>query len=160
MGKNIPLNVGNEKGENLKQISLHEYLANVQKYLHYPNRDCRSLLAPSRDSHVIMSSQACFLPVEEGKDTKFNVCLHNYQSYPNNPAVLVIIASSSGTSAQIVDQSSQTLYFNKNGEKASFVAQRLKDQRREIGEYAPYHTSSFKAETDFAYAFSRPAIRL
>jgi len=132
--KNIPLNVGNEQGKDLQQISLYEYLENISQYLHTPG-SIKSLIAPERDSHAIMTSQACFLPVAEGTDTKFNVCLKNYQSSPNNPAVLVIVASSSGTSAQVIDtRTAQTLYFNKNGEKASFMAKRLKDQRRERGE--------------------------
>jgi len=132
--KNIPLNVGNEQDKDLKQISLYEYLENISKYLH-TSGSVESLIAPERDSNAIMTSQACFLPVDEGTDTKFNVCLKNYQSAPDNPAVLAIVASSSGTSAQVVDShSAQTLYFNKNGEKASFMAKRLKDQRKERGE--------------------------
>ena len=136
--KNIPLNVGNEKGYPLHQISLYEYLSNFKSYLHNPSswyglND--SLLAPSKDSHVIMTSQACFLPIDERDTTKFNISLKSYQSRPSDPAVLVIVGTSSGTSAQIVDSSTaQTLYFNNNGERASFIAKRLKDQRRELGQ--------------------------
>jgi len=135
--KNIPLNVGNEKGGPLRQISLYEYLSNFRTYLNNSSSwsgSNNSLIAPERDSHVIMTSQACFLPIEESGDTKFNVCLRNYQSSPNNPGVLVIVASSSGTSAQVVDSRNvQSLFFNKNGEKASFMAKRLKDHRKQQG---------------------------
>jgi len=73
--------------------------------------------------------------IEEGQDTKFNVCLRNYASRPKDPAVLVIVATSNGTSAQVIESSRvQTLYYNMNGERASFIAKRLKDQRRERGE--------------------------
>lgn len=134
--KDIPIAVGNEAGEPMRKISLDEYLQNFRSYLHNPNEwpgSERSLLA-DRDTHVLMSSQACFLPVPEEDESKFNVCLYNYQSSAKNPAVLVIVATSNGTSAQIIEGSrGQKLYFNKNGQKASFMAQRLKDNRKERG---------------------------
>lgn len=134
--KDIPLAVGNEAGQPLRQISLDDYLQNLRSYLHNPSDwpgTGQSLLA-DRDTHVLMSSQACFLPVPEADESKFNVCLYNYQSSERNPAVLVIVATSNGTSAQIIEGArGQKLYFNKNGEKASFVAQRLKDNRKERG---------------------------
>jgi hypothetical protein len=40
---------------------------------------------------------------------------------------------SQGTSAQVVQDGSQKLYFNKSGEKASFIGQRLSDNRKERG---------------------------
>ncbi len=40
---------------------------------------------------------------------------------------------SQGTSAQVVQDGSQKLYFNKSGEKASFIGQRLTDNRKERG---------------------------
>lgn len=61
----IPLVVGNESGEPLRTVTLKEYLQNFRDYLHNPNDwtgSNRSLLA-DRDTHVIMSAQACFLPV-------------------------------------------------------------------------------------------------
>jgi hypothetical protein len=79
----IPLVVGNElPGGQLYPLSLKEYLQNFRMYLHKPDSwkgSNTSLLAESRDSHVIMSSQACFLPVPTGGETKFNVSIYNYQ---------------------------------------------------------------------------------
>jgi len=135
----IPLVVGNEIGGKLYTISLKEYLEHFRMYLHNSGSwkgDKTTLLAPERDSHVIMSSQACFLPVPKSDEATFNVALYNYQSYHGNPAVLAITATSQGTSAQIVDESGwggQKLYFNKNGQRASFVGQRLSDNRKERG---------------------------
>jgi hypothetical protein len=40
---------------------------------------------------------------------------------------------SQGTSAQVVQNGAQKLYFNKCGEKASFIGQRLSDNRKERG---------------------------
>lgn len=132
----IPLVVGNEKGSNLHVVTLKEYLANFRNYLNKPtgwkgNRV--SLLAP-RDTHVVTSAQACFLPIPSSEDAKFNVAIYNYQTTADNPAVLAIVASSKGTSAQVLGQNSGKLFFNNNGERCSFVGQRLSDFRMEQGQ--------------------------
>ena len=84
-----------------------------------------------------MSSQACFLPVPKEKECTFNVSLKNYFNNKDNPSVLAIVATSSGTSAQLLEDGMSLeggkLYFNNNGQKASFLAQRLSDNRRERG---------------------------
>ena len=136
----IPLVVGNESDDPLYQVNLKDYLKDIRSYLTKPNSwkgKEKSLYCEAKDSRVIMSSQACFLPVPTSSECKFNVALMNYQSTYNNPAVLVIVATSNGTSAQIInnagDWKGQKLYFNKNGQKASFVAQRLSDNRKERG---------------------------
>jgi hypothetical protein len=136
----IPLVVGNElSGGQLYTVTLKEYLQNFRMYLHKPESwkgSNTTLLAESRDSHVIMSSQACFLPVAAGGEAKFNVSIYNYQSSSRNPAVLAIVATAQGTSAQVVEGGSrggQKLYFNKSGEKASFIGERLSDNRRARG---------------------------
>eukprot|EP01130_Rhizamoeba_saxonica_P001421 TRINITY_DN11281_c0_g1_i1.p1 TRINITY_DN11281_c0_g1~~TRINITY_DN11281_c0_g1_i1.p1 ORF type:complete len:463 (-),score=84.53 TRINITY_DN11281_c0_g1_i1:28-1416(-) len=134
---NIPLLVGNETGRGLTRVSLTEYLKNFRNYLHNPSSWAGSdvSLHAFRDSHVVMSSQACFLPIPVlGGDVPFNVSLFNYQSSARNPAVLVIVSNSRGTSAQIIDSSSsQKLYFNDNGKKCSFLGQRLSQHRVETG---------------------------
>jgi len=132
----IPLMVGNEHGENLRRTNLKEYLENFRDYLTAPSSwpgTNRSLYCAERDSHVIMSSQSCFLPIPpNGGESPFNVQIYNYQSYHGAPGVMAIVASSKGTSAQIL-QGAQKLYFNKNGEKCSFIGQRLSEFRREQG---------------------------
>eukprot|EP01127_Copromyxa_protea_P008632 TRINITY_DN1983_c0_g1_i1.p1 TRINITY_DN1983_c0_g1~~TRINITY_DN1983_c0_g1_i1.p1 ORF type:complete len:449 (-),score=76.68 TRINITY_DN1983_c0_g1_i1:56-1402(-) len=133
----IPLVVGNAKDEMLCTVTLKEYLKNYRDYLSFPdwNTPHTSLLAP-RDTHVLMSSQACFLPVPaEGGESKFNVSLRNYTSRPGHPAVLVIVANERGSSAQIIENEGgpQKLYFNKNGERCSFLGQRLSQHRIEEG---------------------------
>merc|ERR1712113_910491 len=89
------------------------------------------IFAKQSDKHVIMSSQCCFLPIEKGKETKFNVALFNYQSKKQDPAVLVIVSTSKGTSAQIIEGNEQKLLFNNYGNKADFIGQRLTDNRIE-----------------------------
>lgn len=97
--------------------------------------EAKSLYRSSRDSHVIVSAQSCFLSIPEGETTKFNVALYNYQSRPDNPAVLVLVGNSSGTSAQTIGNShdGNMLYFNDAGKSCAFMAQRLKDDRQERG---------------------------
>jgi hypothetical protein len=57
--------------------------------------------------------------------------LYNYQSTPDNPAVLTMIVSREGTSIQIVDNDngymSEPLFFNADGERAPFTAVRASD---------------------------------
>ncbi len=135
------LRVGNERGEALRSVTLRELLGDLRSYLHNPDSwagDLDSLLAP-RDTHVLVSAQACFLPIPQRGLATFNPVLFNYQSYPENPAVLTIIATQEGTSITIIDNQrdgfsdgrlwGQRLFFNRNGERASFTGQRLSDFR-------------------------------
>ncbi len=135
--------VGNEKGLPLKAISLSEYLDELPKYLSnekgWTLSGNRSLFVP-RDSHVLVSAQASFLPVpsKAGAYVDFNPVLFNYQSGKDNPAVLAIVAGREGTSATIIDNTrdsfsdtevsystGQQLFFNANGKKAPFRGERM-----------------------------------
>lgn len=133
--------VGNEKGQPLRKITLKEFLENPTLYLHdagsWSGDGRRSLLAPKRDSKVLVSAQACFLPVpKEGKAT-FNPVLFNYQSMQKDPAVLTILVTREGTSTTIIDNIrdafqegstwGQRLFFNQNGERASLTGERESD---------------------------------
>ena len=130
---------GNESGNNLEPVSLTDYVDNIRDYLHdgdsWGGRE-NSLLA-ERDSVVLVSAQAVFLPIEEDGHAVFNPVLYNYQSYEGSPGVLAILATREGTSATIIDNSSeynadyyswgQRLYFNEDGERASLTGSRLSD---------------------------------
>lgn len=130
--------VGNEHGDTPRSISLREYLGDLRAHLH--DREswsgkAKSLLAP-RDTHALVSAQACFLPVpKDGGLARFNPVLMNYQSEPDDPAVLAILATREGTSATILDGRDGTdfgsfvwgtpLYFNRDGQRCAFTGQRL-----------------------------------
>lgn len=128
--------VGNEKGNGeLTSVSLKEYLAQFSQYI--SNGAVTGSLLSERDQHAIHSVQACFLPAAVGEEVNFNVALYNYQSYKGNPAVLTIVASSHGTSAQIIDNGDnwegQKLTFDQKGKSCDFVASRLQDVREQEG---------------------------
>ncbi|GMH40618.1 hypothetical protein BSKO_08522 [Bryopsis sp. KO-2023] len=141
MGK-IPLVVGNQKqslfATPLQSVALDTFLENISAYT---DLTCPSLKAP-RDSHALVSAQACFLPIQEGEKVNFHVELYNYQAKNQDPPVLVMVATSKGTSVQVLDRQNdggifnvggQKLWFNNAGQKCTFTAMRLKDDRAERG---------------------------
>ena len=130
---------GNESGNDLEPVSLTDYVDNIRDYLHDGDSwggRVNSLLA-ERDSVILVSAQAVFLPIEEDGIATFNPVLYNYQSYEGSPGVLAILATREGTSATIIDNSSeynadyyswgQRLYFNEDGERARLTGSRISD---------------------------------
>eukprot|EP00486_Rosalina_sp_Unknown_P008847 CAMPEP_0201591772 /NCGR_PEP_ID=MMETSP0190_2-20130828/189848_1 /ASSEMBLY_ACC=CAM_ASM_000263 /TAXON_ID=37353 /ORGANISM="Rosalina sp." /LENGTH=580 /DNA_ID=CAMNT_0048050237 /DNA_START=197 /DNA_END=1940 /DNA_ORIENTATION=- len=139
----IPIVIGNHtenKEEELQTISLKDYITNFSDFMtndHYKQNNISIDLTSSKeskDSHVIMSSQACFLPIQSGQETKFNVALYNYQSHKGNPALLTIVSTAKGSSAQIIEGTEQHLLFNNNGKKADFIGERVSDHRKKKGQ--------------------------
>jgi len=131
--------VGNEKGRRLQRISLYDFLADPRSFLTKPGSwvgKNRSLLAP-RDSKVLVSAQACFLPIPKSGKATFNPVLFNYTSYSGDPGVLTILATREGTSTTIIDNKrdafsegsswGQRLFHNANGQRASLTGQRYSD---------------------------------
>lgn len=131
--------VGNERGDDLERITLTDLLADPGRHLSDPGSwqgGPESLLAV-RDSHVLVSAQAAFLPIPPGGEALFNPVIFNYQSYEGDPAVLTIVATREGTSMTVIDNTrdgfaagwswGQRLFFNQDGERASLTATRLSD---------------------------------
>src|SRR5262249_6663886 len=129
---------GNEKGKDLNRVDLREFLGNVRKYLAKPEswKGDRTYLHANRDNHVLVSAQACFLPVPKQGIAEFNPVLFNYQSMANDPGVLSILVTRQGTSVTVIDNKrdaagdkvlGQRLFFNNKGEKACLTGQRLSD---------------------------------
>ncbi|MBN1435006.1 hypothetical protein JW921_09610 [Candidatus Fermentibacterales bacterium] len=131
--------VGNERGEDLHPVTLRDFVADLRYYLHDPGSwrgDEEGLLA-DRDSLVLVSAQAVFLPIPDNGDATFNPVLFNYQSYEKNPAVLTILATREGTSVTVIDNVrdpvpgawswGQRLFFNEDGMRASLTGERLSD---------------------------------
>ena len=96
------------------------------------------------DKDVLTSTQCCVLPCDKEGNVDFNVRLYNYQSRDGDPAVLVIMVSNLGTSAQIVGSSTQALYFNDNGTAKNFNIERLQFNRKKKTGVEQDKVKSFK----------------
>ncbi len=137
------LRVGNHQdADKLTSVPLSAVLKNVNRFLSAPRSVLGSgnLSAP-RDSHYLMSAQAVFLPIPKQGKAEFNPVVFNYQSAPGSPAVLTILATRQGTSISVVENRpedstirgwGQELYFNDEGQKAAFTAERRSDVERRI----------------------------
>jgi hypothetical protein len=141
--------VGNHRGQDLKQISLREFLEDPTRFLSEPDSwrgPVKSLLAP-RDTRVLVSAQAVFLPIDQKQGrAEFNPVLFNYQSSRGNPAVLTVLATQKGTSIQVIENTpdfssamgwGQRLFHNHNGQRAALIGTRKSDEikrRRDRGE--------------------------
>ncbi len=133
------LQVGNEKGDELHKVSLKKFLSNMRNYLSNANSWAgnNQSLWNKRDEKVLVSAQACFLPIPQSGDATFNPVLFNYQSVQGDPAVLTILATREGTSVTVIDNKrdgfqsrgvwGQRLFFNQDGERASFTGKRMSD---------------------------------
>jgi hypothetical protein len=132
------LRVGNHDGSRMRSVSLEEVLRDTERFLSLDTGDIRGSLWAERDEHVLVSAQAAFLPIPRDGEATFTPVLYNYQSRPDHPAVLTIVATREGTSLQVVENDdgymSEVLYFNEDGQRAPFSATRLSDHRRAGGD--------------------------
>jgi len=131
--------VGNERDRPLRRVSLSTLLGDLRSYLTRPDswKGRRTSLLAKRDTHVLVSAQACFLPIAADGTAQFNPVLFNYQSSTGNPAVLTILATREGTSITVIDNKrdafragrtwGQRLFFNTCGRRASLTGRRLSD---------------------------------
>lgn len=121
----------------------------------------KALVGPM-ESHVVVSSQACLLPVDETQ-TSFNVALRNHGSFKNSPGVLAIIVSQEGTSCQIIDDArsftGQKLYFNNGGQKSSFVASRLSVNRLKRNDSNVGKMTEAEKQANMLFVIQIPLIR-
>jgi hypothetical protein len=125
--------------DTLRRISLYDFLQEPTAYLSDPGSwrsPKKTLLAP-RDTKVLVSAQACFLPVPKQGLATFNPVLFNYQSVSDDPAVLTLLATREGSSVTVIDNKrdafstgalwGQRLFHNQNGRRASLTGQRMSD---------------------------------
>ena len=134
--REFTLLVGNQANRSLRRVSLADFLAKPTAFLSRPwtwRGPSKSLLA-ARDSKVLVSAQACFLPIPKSGEATFNPVVFNYQSSKGNPAVLTILATREGTSTTIIDNArdafetgatwGQRLFHNADGKRASLTGTR------------------------------------
>lgn len=160
--ENFNVSVGNECGQNLSRIPLKTYLRNISQYAiknseQKENTNVETMLC-SRDTHILTSAQFCILPLDKG-ECEFNVRLYNYQSSVSHPSVLVVVASSQGTSAQVVTSRNENLYININGKSANYLAKRLEDDRIEKGKSLTEKMDLDEQERNAIFIYQIPLLK-
>jgi hypothetical protein len=137
------IRVGNHRDKkNLKTVPLSDVLKNLRGFTSKPWSigGSGNLLLP-RDTHFLVSAQAVFLPIPKAGKAEFNPVVFNYQSAPGSPAVLTLLVTRQGTSVTVVENSpedatvqgrGQELYFNDEGQRAAFTAERRSDVKDRI----------------------------
>lgn len=135
--------VGNERRSgDLRTVPLNEVLRDLHAFASDPDGLVGSgdLTAP-RDSHLLVSAQAVFLPIPLQGKAEFNPVLFNYQSSPGAPAVLTLLVTREGTSMAVIENRGderssmglgQELNFNDRGQRAAFTAERRSDVQARI----------------------------
>ncbi|MBX3130271.1 MAG: hypothetical protein KF718_26370 [Polyangiaceae bacterium] len=137
------IRAGNHRNKkSLETVPLTDVLKNIRKYAAKPwtIKGSGNLLA-KRDTHFLVSAQAVFLPIPKKGKAEFNPVLFNYQSAPGSPAVLSILVTRQGTSMTVIENRpedstvsgmGQELYFNNEGMRAAFTAERKSDVQQRI----------------------------
>jgi hypothetical protein len=135
--------VGNhKKGGKLENVPLTQVLANLRDYLSDP-KSLRGSddFSAKRDTHFLVSAQHVFVPISKGGKAELTPVIFNYQSAPGSPAVLTLLITRQGMSATIIeneagDQSlqgwGQQLFFNNEGMRTTFTAERKSDVKQRI----------------------------
>ncbi|HSI04625.1 MAG TPA: hypothetical protein VLC93_09120, partial [Myxococcota bacterium] len=147
---------------------LAHVLANLRDYLSDP----KSLrggddFSAKRDSHFLVSAQHVFVPISKGGKAEFTPVVFNYQSAPGSPAVLTLLVTRQGMSATIIenkggDQSlqgwGQQLFFNNEGQRTTFTAERKSDvkQRIESGKAQQQDTGAMDEGADMLMLIQVP----
>jgi hypothetical protein len=137
--RDFTLQVGNQSGQDLKRISLFDFLERPTDFLSNPAswKSSKKTLLTARDSRVLVSAQACFLPVPRRGRAEFNPVIFNYQSCKGDPAVLTLLVTREGSSVTVIDNSrdafetgavwGQRLFHNENGQRASLTGERERE---------------------------------
>lgn len=132
--------VGNEKGGTLRSVPLTSVLRNLRGFVSDPGSIPSGSLLAARDSHFLVSAQAVFLPIPKQGKAEFNPVIFNYQSAPGSPAVLTLLVTRQGTSVKVIENvgedatfgGGQELYYNNQGQRAAFTAERKSDVEARI----------------------------
>ncbi len=133
------IKTGNEKGKDLKTTPLGALIEDPRNFMSDPKSwaGTGTTFLADKDTHFLVSAQACFLPIPKQGDATFNPVLFNYQSCKGEPGVLAILVTREGTSMTVIDNTrdpvpngggcGQRLFFNSNGQKASLTGKRLSE---------------------------------
>ncbi len=161
--------VGNHRsGDRTHTVPLSEVLGNLRAYLSDPG----SLLGDGdfraeRDTHYLVSAQHVFVPIQAQGQAEFNPVIYNYQSSEGNPAVLTLLVTRQGTSATVIENRSgdqslqgwgQQLFFNHNGQRTVFTAERRSavEQRIQNGQATNQDTGALEEGADMMMIIQIP----
>ncbi len=134
------IRVGNQGQGTLQSVPLTTVLRNLSAYVSDRSSIPSGSLLAARDSHFLVSAQAVFLPIPKQGKAEFNPVIFNYQSAPGSPAVLTLLVTRQGTSIKVIENEGedatfgggQELYFNNQGQRAAFTAERKSDVEARI----------------------------
>ncbi len=139
------INVGNARGEPLRQISLKEALQKPWELMtdpeKWPLRDGNGakvgVYAAGTDSQALVAAQSSLLPVsKEGGHATFTPSAFSYTSFDHpdhgpQPTVMTLMVTREGTSMEILGDDgdkigfgADRLHFNENGKRAPLTAER------------------------------------
>lgn len=137
------LNIGNARGGMKEQVSLKHILENPWELLTDESKwpkdehgEKIKLFAEGVDNQILVSAQACLVPIPTGDVAVYRPQIYNYQSFKDDtegvqPYVLTILVTREGCSVDITGREwNQTLFFNKNGEKAPLTAKDPNDTEK------------------------------
>ena len=141
--------VGNERGAAaLCTVPLTEVLYDLEPLRLARPGHCRPATGPrldlraDRDTHFLVSAQAVFLPIPREGKAEFNPVLFNYQSAPDRPAVLAILATREGTSMAVIENRpgrtprcrarARSSTSTTAGQRAALIAERRSDVKARI----------------------------
>ncbi|MEM6731981.1 MAG: hypothetical protein AAF658_10520, partial [Myxococcota bacterium] len=154
------INVGNARGEPLRQISLKEALEKPWELMTDPDKwPLRAeggakvgVHAPGTDDQALVAAQSSLLPVSrDGGQATFVPSAYSYTSYNHEehgpqPTILTLMVTREGTSMQILGDEAEargfggfgggadSLHFNSGGERAPLTAERAKAVKAAGGE--------------------------
>jgi len=139
----IFVRVGNQRDKrSLRTVPLTDVLKNLRGFASKPwSIGGSGNLLSSRDTRFLVSAQAVFLPIPKEGKAEFNPVVFNYQSAPGSPAVLTLLVTRQGTSITVVENApedaavrgrGQELYFDDEGQRAAFTAERRSDVKSRI----------------------------
>lgn len=135
--------VGNAQGQELREVSLQEVLERPWAFMtdpsKWPIKDAQgqptgSLYVPGVDEQVLVAGQASILPVPKGGAVNYTPGAYSYTSGKDEngkvqPTVLTLLITPEGTSLSVLgkEERGDSLWINKNGERAPLRAQSSQD---------------------------------
>jgi hypothetical protein len=132
-----------------RDATLKEYL---QTHIKDVSGTAVDLWRPEDEKGVLVSAQACILPLADDGSCEFSPFMYNYQQ-----SLLVIVATTESTTAQVMNAKTQPLYvMDALGKACNLLAKRLRDDRKERGKPLEGPMDADERERNVVLVFSVP----